>query len=92
MQHIIYVPGIYCSQVRGAPAIGIVAALSLAVELHKGKFENIEDLCSYVNTQMDYLITARPTAVNIVTLKRTLSTLMRKCKEEQINLTEMKSR
>ena len=59
MQHIIYVPGIYCSQVRGAPAIGIVAALSLAVELHKGKFENIEDLCSYVNTQMDYLITAK---------------------------------
>lgn len=52
-------------QVRGAPAIAVVGALSLAVEMNGKTFAQIEELTQYVDTNLDYLITARPTAVNI---------------------------
>ncbi|XP_059151589.1 methylthioribose-1-phosphate isomerase-like [Physella acuta] len=52
-------------QVRGAPAIAIVGCLSLAVELHDKEFSSPEDLRSFVEEQLDYLVSARPTAVNI---------------------------
>ena len=54
--------------VRGAPAIAIVAALSLAVEL-----ESLRDLSEFtpdsihehIKKALDYLNTSRPTAVNL---------------------------
>nr|CAG4642607.1 EOG090X08IP [Evadne anonyx] len=53
-------------KVRGAPAIAIVGCLSLAVELNNQKlFGSKEELCRFVKEKLDYLITARPTAVNI---------------------------
>lgn len=59
-------------QVRGAPAIAIVAALSIAVRsaqwLH-GQGEMIaataRDSAVLINGQLDYLVTSRPTAVNL---------------------------
>ena len=57
-------------QVRGAPAIAIVAVLALAVELKNisadGHLSQIaEEVSLYVQEKLDYLVTSRPTAVNL---------------------------
>ncbi|KAH0543532.1 S-methyl-5-thioribose-1-phosphate isomerase [Glutinoglossum americanum] len=57
-------------RVRGAPAIAIVAALALAVELEiiqaDGKLSEIaEEIKLFVYEKLDYLVTSRPTAVNL---------------------------
>lgn len=54
-------------RVRGAPAIAIVAALALAVELEHKK-DNATDkkaLKQYVDSQLDYMKQSRPTAVDL---------------------------
>lgn len=55
---------------RGAPAIAIVAALGLAVELEtissKKELSNVaEEVKVFVQENLEYLITSRPTAVNL---------------------------
>ncbi|KAH9878559.1 S-methyl-5-thioribose-1-phosphate isomerase [Plenodomus lingam] len=51
---------------RGAPAIAIVAALALAVELANMKLSSIaEEVKVFVTEKLDYLVTSRPTAVNL---------------------------
>lgn len=63
-------------QVRGAPAIAIVGALSVVIELSyylKGKFANqayydLEDISNFklqLIKRLEYLVTSRPTAVNL---------------------------
>ncbi|KAJ1565000.1 S-methyl-5-thioribose-1-phosphate isomerase [Nowakowskiella sp. JEL0078] len=59
-------------KVRGAPAIAIVAALSLAVDLHihtahttTSTLANSSDAVKYIKQQLTYLKTSRPTAVNL---------------------------
>ncbi|KAI0998859.1 Methylthioribose-1-phosphate isomerase [Podosphaera aphanis] len=54
-------------RVRGAPAIAIVAALTLAVELeHKRDATNSQEaLVSFINARLDYLLASRPTAVDL---------------------------
>lgn len=52
-------------QVRGAPAIAIVGMLSLAEELKSLKFESSGELIQRMNQRLTYLLTARPTAVNL---------------------------
>jgi methylthioribose-1-phosphate isomerase len=54
---------------RGAPAIAIVAALSLAVDLQsrskQGEFDTPASAVEFVRTSLEYLKTSRPTAVNL---------------------------
>lgn len=55
---------------RGAPAIAIVAALSLAVELQTSLSAaklsgSAEEVAAFVVEKLNYLVTARPTAVNL---------------------------
>ena len=51
---------------RGAPAIAIVAALSLAVELNSAVIEpTAGDTAAFIYDRLDYLVTSRPTAVNL---------------------------
>ncbi|KAL9091641.1 MAG: hypothetical protein Q9165_004717 [Trypethelium subeluteriae] len=62
---------------RGAPAIAIVAALALAVELQSlasdNKLSQIGDEVSvFVSEKLDYLVTSRPTAVNLADAARKL--------------------
>ena len=57
-------------RVRGAPAIAIVAALSLAVEISAlriaGKLSSVADEVKlFIDEKLDYLVTSRPTAVNL---------------------------
>ncbi|KAJ0029984.1 hypothetical protein Pint_13525 [Pistacia integerrima] len=53
--------------VRGAPAIAIAAALSLAVEVfHFDAFTGTSaDAASFLENKLDYLVSSRPTAVNL---------------------------
>ncbi|KAK3075717.1 S-methyl-5-thioribose-1-phosphate isomerase [Teratosphaeriaceae sp. CCFEE 6253] len=58
---------------RGAPAIAIVAALSLAVELQSAKLsENADEVGAFIVEKLDYLVTSRPTAVNLADAVRKL--------------------
>ncbi|KAG0762044.1 hypothetical protein G6F24_007097 [Rhizopus arrhizus] len=54
---------------RGAPAIAIVAALSLAVDVNsrfeKGEFSTVEQVVQFLKDSLEYLKTSRPTAVNL---------------------------
>ena len=53
-------------QVRGAPAIAMVAAISIAVELNNGHdLPTPESIAKFVAERFSYLKTARPTAVNV---------------------------
>ncbi|KAJ4952319.1 hypothetical protein NE237_029151 [Protea cynaroides] len=53
--------------VRGAPAIAIAAALSLAVEVFNLKFFDGTpmDAASFLFEKLEYLVSSRPTAVNL---------------------------
>ncbi|GAX82127.1 hypothetical protein CEUSTIGMA_g9555.t1 [Chlamydomonas eustigma] len=56
--------------VRGAPAIGVTGALALAVDLTNNKsrgssFSSVQEAVSYIFETLDYLVTSRPTAVNL---------------------------
>ena len=72
-------------QVRGAPAIAIVAALSLAVELSSlwlNEEEEISDdglalAVQNVIQKLDYLVTSRPTAVNLADAEKKLTEVVR---------------
>ena len=52
-------------QVRGAPAIGICAALGVLVHTKQSDPKDIESLQASVTKSADYLATSRPTAVNL---------------------------
>ena len=51
-------------KVRGAPAIALVAVLGLAVELATTS-KSVNDLRQHIHDRLDYLVTSRPTAVNL---------------------------
>ncbi|SMR57650.1 unnamed protein product [Zymoseptoria tritici ST99CH_3D1] len=51
---------------RGAPAIAIVAALALAVELQTTTTsDHAEEVTAFILEKLNYLVTSRPTAVNL---------------------------
>lgn len=65
-------------RVRGAPAIAIVAALALAVELRSREFSSVEELKTFVERSLTHLCTSRPTAVNLFEVAGRLETLTRR--------------
>lgn len=56
---------LHALQVRGAPAIAIVGTLSVALNLKRSNFTSVQDMKSHLESKFEYLLTARPTAVNI---------------------------
>ncbi|KAF1997986.1 Methylthioribose-1-phosphate isomerase [Amniculicola lignicola CBS 123094] len=59
---------------RGAPAIAIVAALALAVELVNMKLSPAAaEVKTFLLEKLDYLVTSRPTAVNLADAARKLT-------------------
>lgn len=52
-------------RVRGAPAIGIAAALGAVLGIWNSKAENYDEFERELKTATDYLATSRPTAVNL---------------------------
>jgi methylthioribose-1-phosphate isomerase len=66
--------------VRGAPAIAIVAALSVTVELQNlpsGKFTNSKASVNYITEKLKYLEGSRPTAVNLFEASLKLQALVK---------------
>lgn len=62
---------------RGAPAIAIVAALSLAVELQNNAIsDKAEEVAAFILEKLDYLVTSRPTAVNLADGARKLKKIV----------------
>ena len=56
---------IYKLKVRGAPAIGVAAAYGLYISVKNREYKDLETFMADVEAVKDYLITARPTAVNL---------------------------
>ncbi|XP_969152.1 methylthioribose-1-phosphate isomerase [Tribolium castaneum] len=80
-------------QVRGAPAIAIVGCLSLAVELQRENFETKRQLRQDIEGKLNFLVSSRPTAVNMKIAAEELIALSNKLSEdESIELETMKSR
>lgn len=61
-------------RVRGAPAIAVSAALGIAVVASKQSFSSASDVVQWATAQCDYLITSRPTAVNLANTLLALKT------------------
>ncbi len=67
---------------RGAPAIAIVAALSLAVELsNTAVSDKAVEVAAFVTEKLDYLLTSRPTAVNLADAARKLKQVVKSVAE-----------
>lgn len=66
-------------KVRGAPAIAIVGCLGLIVELKTrlNDFSTATSVCDFITNQLQYLVTARPTAVNMKEAACKLSLLVK---------------
>uniref|UniRef100_A0A5K1VII9 Methylthioribose-1-phosphate isomerase n=1 Tax=Macaca mulatta TaxID=9544 RepID=A0A5K1VII9_MACMU len=61
-------------KVRGAPAIALVGCLSLAVELQAGAGgPGLAALVAFVRDKLSFLVTSRPTAVNMARAARDLA-------------------
>lgn len=64
---------------RGAPAIAIVAALSLAVEISLAPIPSTAtavQVAQVIHDRLDYLVTSRPTAVNLADAVRKLKAVV----------------
>lgn len=72
---------IHSMRVRGAPAIAIVAALGLAVELHNLDDTTI-DVQNFVHEKLDFLVTSRPTAVNLAGAAAALNKAVKKVADQ----------
>ena len=72
-------------QVRGAPAIAMVGALSLAVELgnEENTFQSVKELREFVNSKFEYLETARKTACNLSKAKASVLAFLDKTVGEE---------
>jgi methylthioribose-1-phosphate isomerase len=72
----------------GAPAIAVCGVLSVAVELYhsRTKFDSILSVQQFVMDQLNYLITARPTAVNMTEAAKTIIDYLTVLSNKQENL------
>jgi methylthioribose-1-phosphate isomerase len=66
-------------KVRGAPAIGIAAAFGLYLGMKNGTYRDKEDFLSEAHSRSDFLLKARPTAIN---LKWALKILLEKVSKQ----------
>jgi methylthioribose-1-phosphate isomerase len=69
---------------RGAPAIAIVAALGLAVELVNMRISSVaEEVKIFIVEKLQYLVTCRPTAVNLADAARKLRKRVEEAAQEE---------
>ncbi|NOZ26065.1 MAG: S-methyl-5-thioribose-1-phosphate isomerase [Nitrospirae bacterium] len=65
-------------KIRGAPAIGIAAAMGVALHAQHVKAASFEELLDALSPAIDEMISTRPTAVNIRWAMERLKTLLKK--------------
>lgn len=67
--------------------------LSLASEIQEKKFETVDDVYSYVTEKLNFLVTARPTAVNMADARDRFVQIINNMKNQlDINLEEAKAK
>ena len=76
---------------RGAPAIAIVGCLSLAVELLGKKFDSVHSLADFIVEKLEYLVTSRPTAVNMKEAAVRFSDLAKSEAKKEITVDELRN-
>ena len=82
---------IYLLKVRGAPAIGVAAAMGMYVLSREIQTEEFETFYAKFKEYKDYLDSARPTAVNLSwALKRMEHTVLQAGREEKRSVAEIK--
>ncbi|CAH1979907.1 unnamed protein product [Acanthoscelides obtectus] len=80
-------------QVRGAPAIAIVGCLSLAVDLRNEKFDSKQQMRQEIEGKLNYLVSSRPTAVNMKIAAEDLIDLANQLsKDSNVTLENMKTK
>jgi len=77
-------------QVRGAPAIAIVASLSVAIELVEQRFSSTDELIQFVDRAFEKLQTARKTAVNVYNAAETVRSYLSSLQENDVTGTTEK--
>lgn len=81
------------SQVRGAPAIAIVGCLSLAVEIRRETFDSKKRLRQDIEGKLNYLVSSRPTAVNMKMAADELITFANNlCEDNTVTIEDMKNK
>uniref|UniRef100_A0A182VZ96 Methylthioribose-1-phosphate isomerase n=1 Tax=Anopheles minimus TaxID=112268 RepID=A0A182VZ96_9DIPT len=82
---------IHKMQVRGAPAIAIVGCLSLVAEIYDKQYDTKVALEQDVSKHLQYLVTSRPTAVNLKLAADDVKSLAESLlTNETVNVEEMK--
>lgn len=80
-------------QVRGAPAIAIVGCLSLAVEIYREEVFSKASLRQEIEGKLNYLVSARPTAVNMkIAADELISLANQMATDEDMSVEEMKKK
>lgn len=75
---------IYLLRVRGAPAIGVAAAMGIYILAKQIKADTYEEFYAEFTKQKDYLNSARPTAVNLSWALERMDRLIQSMKGEPI--------
>ncbi|MBN1385336.1 MAG: S-methyl-5-thioribose-1-phosphate isomerase [Elusimicrobia bacterium] len=70
--------------VRGAPAIGVSAGYGMYLASLEKKFKNLKDLKDYLKKSGEYLVSARPTAVNLSWAVNRIMKSVRKFSSSQV--------
>ena len=84
---------LFSVKVRGAPAIAVVGVLSLVAEIYNHQFISIEEFCEYIGKRLDYLVSARPTAVNMADSRVKLLNQLRVWQQETtVTVQDIKAR
>lgn len=83
---------IFDMKVRGAPAIAICGVLSVAVELNKREFKSINEIIKFTSESLDYLVTSRPTAVNMADAAQKFKRLCVDLKSETSDVAQYKEK
>lgn len=73
---------------RGAPAIAVVGVLSLVSEIYEKKFASVDELTDYLEEKLNFLVTARPTAVNMADARDKLIQVLKDLKNQEALTTE----
>lgn len=82
---------IYLLKVRGAPAIGVTAAMGIYILAKQIDTEDFDDFYQKFCEYKDYLDSSRPTAVNLSwALKRMEAVLLRAGRDEKKSIAEVK--
>jgi methylthioribose-1-phosphate isomerase len=75
---------IYFLQVRGAPAIGVAAAIGIYLAAREIKADGYDDFYAEFQKAKDYLDSARPTAVNLSWALKRMEQVVLKNKEKTV--------